>query len=172
MAKATGRERGRPKGTTNVPVGTSPVPAAIQVLTPREARDKADLYLLKNLPKYLKQLHKRAMGVKAIRTTKEGSEVYEVPPDPETLRYLIDRALGKTPQRTEITSEEGGGVIFVPWVPSQEPKKLEEGNVIDVTAKSIPISESDDYDVPEEGEVRKATVPHAAHSAEEQREGR
>lgn len=99
-------------------------------------RDKAELYVAKNLPKYLRTLHKLAMGLALTRKTKEGPEIFLVPPDRQALQYLIDRGLGKTPDRQEIVGADGETIAAViPWAPvialspPEEPEDTVEAKV-------------------------------------------
>mgnify|MGYP001613334974 FL=1 len=43
--------------------------------------------------------------------------LYTTAPNLAALQYLSDRAMGKVPQRYEITGDEGGPVEVVPWMP-------------------------------------------------------
>jgi len=99
-----------------------------------EAIRKAELYVTKNLPRYLKKLEELARGVTIMKPSKRGEPtVYTTPPDRQALEYLIDRGMGKPPQRFEFTGEGGGPVGITPW--ATIPK--DDSDIIDVKAKVI-----------------------------------
>ena len=106
-------------------------------VTQREAMDRAEMFVAKNLPKYIRKLDELAMGVYVEKQTKDGPEVYLTPPNPQVLEYLIERGMGKVPQRYELTGEEGGPVQVIPWLPAED-----TGEVIDGTARTLPIPAS------------------------------
>src|SRR3972149_1579876 len=92
----------------------------------------AELYVSRRLPKYLKKLEELAMGVLVltVRKDKEGSEtatVYQTPPDRAALEYLIDRGMGKAPQRFEIEANQGPPQLPQAWAPDELPEGVIEG---------------------------------------------
>lgn len=91
-----------------------------QALTKEELREKAEMYNTKNLPKYMKKLHELAMGIVVQRIGGKGAPtIYAISPDRAALTYLIDRGLGKTPDRHEITGADGDAVqMVIPWAPA------------------------------------------------------
>lgn len=111
-----------------------------RVINEKEAIGKAEARTRKRLLKYIKKLEELAAGVYMVepkrtmgadtelvmRDTESGEErvigqnlvVYKLQPDLKALAYLIDRAMGKAPQRYEITGEEGGPVQVIPWMPA------------------------------------------------------
>jgi len=99
----------------------------------KEAMERAELFVAKNLPKYLKKLHELAMGITAVKDTKAGPKIYMEPPDRQALQYLIDRGLGKIPDRVELTGEDGGPMAIIPWMP----KRLLDEQVIDGEARDV-----------------------------------
>ena len=103
-------------------------------VTNKKAIDKAEMYLRKNLPKYLKILEELARGVKVQRLTDDGETTYMVPPDRAALVYLLDRGMGKIPQRMEITGESGGPMQFLAWA---GPEELARGEIIEGESKQI-----------------------------------
>ena len=105
-------------------------------ITKSEAVEKSELYVAKNLTKYLKKLHALAMGITVAGLKRGEAVVYEVPPDRAALETLIERGMGKAPQRHEITGEGGGAVEIIPWLPAA-PEVME---VIDVTASPLSLS--------------------------------
>ena len=108
-------------------------------ISKREAIEKAEMYIAKNLPRYAKKLHELAMGI-TVEGIKRGEPVvYLVPPDRGAIEYLMERGMGKAPQRHEITGDQGGAIQIVPWLPAPE---IIEGDVIDVTPElvSLPIA--------------------------------
>ena len=117
----------------------------------KEARSKAELFVVKNLARYVKTLHERAMGVLALKPDKtltlvaintetgeqevigEGLTVYRTPPDTQVLQYLIDRGLGRTPQRHEIAGDRDSPLQIIAWAPAG----LTADQVIEGEAKLI-----------------------------------
>ena len=118
-----------------------------------EAMEKAEMYVVKNLPKYLKKIHQLAMGIMAVKETKDGPMGYSIPPNQSALEYLVDRGLGRIPQRHEITGQEGGPMEFIPWMPAGI------GEVIDAKVVSnVPSDPSDaavDANWTEQGEEQE-----------------
>lgn len=97
------------------------------------AMELAEMYVVKNLPKYLKKLHALAMGIMAVKDTKDGPQAYAEPPSFAALTYLADRGLGRIPQRHEITGQDGGPIGVIPWLPrGMSP----EGEIIDAEVVS------------------------------------
>ena len=131
-------------------------PKVVRRITRKEAMEKADMYLLKNLPKYLKHLHALAVGIKTRRVTGDGKEVvYDVAPDRQALEYLLERGMGKIPQKMELTGEDGGGVKIIPWMPMSALPALNKGEIIDGTARVINVPEASSALVRSEGEVEE-----------------
>ena len=81
------------------------------------AIDKAELYLAKNLPEMTNLLLELARGVIVMEEDKDTGQprVYAKPPDFKALSFLVDRVMGKTPQRLELTGKDGGPQEFVAW---------------------------------------------------------
>ena len=120
----------------------------------KDAIQKAEGHIRKwrNLKKYVSGIEELAAGVLLVEAAKsndpwseivirntetgeeriigEGLRIYRSAPSREALQYLVDRALGKSPQRYEITGDEGGPVQVVPWLPTLEPDLI-EGEVVD-----------------------------------------
>ena len=121
-------------------------PKVVQQIDRMAAIDKAEMYIVRKLPRYLKKLHELAIGITAVRNTKDGQQVYEIPPDRIALEYLVDRGLGRTPQRHEVTGQAGGPLEVLPWMPAGMLKQPEmeaiEGHATEL--QDIPISEADD----------------------------
>ena len=107
-------------------------------VTSRVAVEKAEAHVRRNLKKYLKKLEELAQGVViaepskklgdfevVVRYPQTGQEtvvgqnltLYTTAPSLPALQYLSDRAMGKTPQRYEITGDEGGAIEVIPWLP-------------------------------------------------------
>ena len=125
-----------------------------QRISNKEAIEKAESHVRKwgNLKKHLKKIEELAMGVYMVTPTRKGGPsdlilrdtetgkeellgrdltIYKVGPNLLANQYLVDRALGKTPQRYEITGDDGGPVEVVPWLPAIEaPVDYIEGEVI------------------------------------------
>lgn len=100
-------------------------------VTQRGAIRAADLRITRRLPKFLKKLEELAEGVLLVRPNKKGEPVvYTQPPDRAALEYLIDRGMGRTPQRFELTGEDGGPMEIVPWAPMPGGEVV-EGEVVE-----------------------------------------
>ena len=125
------------------------VPRVAKQVDRAAAMEIAEMYVVKNLPKYLKRLHALAMGITVVRDTKGGPQIYSVPPDRAALESLVDRGLGKTPQRHEITGEGGGPMEILPWRPRE---MLTEGDIIDAeVVQNISQPQTDDIVGEQEG---------------------
>ena len=84
----------------------------------KQAIEKAEMYAARTLPKYIKLLEGLARGVLVVMTNKKGDEeVYRIPPDRQALQYLMDRGMGKTVNKTEITGEDGAAIVVTPYIP-------------------------------------------------------
>ena len=102
------------------------------------AMEKAELYIVKRLPQYLRKIHALAMGVFAVKETKDGPKIYAVPPDRTALEYLVNRGLGSIPQRHEVTGQAGGPMEILPWMPAGLLNKPDGPEVIEGHATRIP----------------------------------
>ncbi len=103
-----------------------------QALTKEELREKAEMYNTKNLPKYMKKLHELAMGIVVQRIGKGGPQIYAISPDRAALTYLIDRGLGKTPDRQEITGKDGDALqMVIPWAPAAQIEPPDDENTVE-----------------------------------------
>ena len=114
-----------------------------QRISNKEAIEKAETHVRKwgNLKRHLKKIEELAMGVYMVAPQRkggpsqlilrdsdtgkeellgEGLTIYQTEPSLQANQYLIDRALGKTPQRYEIETEVGGAVSIIPWLPEIE----------------------------------------------------
>ncbi len=114
-------------------------PVVAKTIDRAEAVEKAEMYVLKNLPKYLRKIQELAMGVMVAKDTKLGPKIYAEPPNLQALTYLADRGLGKIPQRHELTGEGGGPVTVLPWAPAGMID--EDKNIIEGEATEVPIDE-------------------------------
>ena len=96
-------------------------------VTPKEAMERAELFIRRNLPLNLNKLHELAMGAVVMETDGRSGKVkvYKTTPDKDALKYLIDRGMGKVPERFEVTGEDGGPVTIQAWA---EP--IIEGEVV------------------------------------------
>ncbi len=114
-------------------VQTDDGPVVAQQLTKEELREKAEMYNVKNLPKYMKKLHELAMGIVVQRIGKGGPQIYAIAPDRAALEYLLNRGLGKTPDRHEITGAEGEAVqMVIPWAPVVQIERTgDDDNVVE-----------------------------------------
>mgnify|MGYP001559384108 CR=1 FL=1 len=86
-------------------------------VTAKEAMERAELFIRRNLPLNLSKLHELAMGVVVMEIDGRSgkTKVYKTPPDKDVLKYLIDRGIGKAPERFEITGQDGGPVTVQAW---------------------------------------------------------
>ena len=113
-------------------------PRAPRRVTSKMAVEKAEAHVRRRLKKYIIGLEELAKGVViaepakrgygydvVLRDSETGEErvvgrnltLYTTPPNLAALQYLSDRAMGKVPQRYEITGDEGGPVEVIPWMP-------------------------------------------------------
>jgi len=91
-------------------------------VTRQEANEKAELYIVKNLPKLVSRLMELAMGVTMAKRGKDGNvNIYVEAPDRQAAEYLVERVMGKVPQRHEVTGDEGGPMKIMPWAPALPP---------------------------------------------------
>ena len=95
----------------------------------KDALQKSERQLARNLPKYLKKLEELAMGKVLMSKTDATGEVviYALPPDRQALQFLVEHAKGKAPQRFELTGDEGGPLEFVAWA---APENIIEGELV------------------------------------------
>lgn len=122
----------------DVPIRVRPTNLATKVRQ-KDAIKKAEKYTKGQLYKRIRKLEELANGVYLIRKARKnekerelclrdpetgevevigfGIDVYRTPPDRAANEYLIDRGMGKVPQRNEITGADGGGVVVIPWIP-------------------------------------------------------
>ena len=126
-------------------------PRAPRRVTSKMAVEKAEAHVRRRLKKYIVGLEDLAKGVViaepsrrgagyqvVLRDEEDGTErvvgrnltLYTTPPNLAALQYLSDRAMGKVPQRYEITGDEGGPVEVVPWMPPT-------GYIVDVDYKVL-----------------------------------
>lgn len=113
-------------------VQTKDGPVVAQALTKEELREKAEMYNVKNLPRYMKKLHELAMGIVVQRVSKGGPQIYAIGPDRAALEYLLNRGLGKTPDRHEITGADGGAIeTVIPWAPAAQIEAPDDENVVE-----------------------------------------
>ena len=117
-----------------------------KVIDSKSAIGKAEERTRKRLLRYIKKLEELGQGVYLVEPKRklgndtelilrdsDGTErvlgtnvvVYTAAPDIKALAYLIDRAMGRAPQRYEITGAEGGAVQIVPWMPAEEVDSIE-----------------------------------------------
>ncbi len=126
-APAASGEGGRLSDAEIVPVRQG---GKLVKVSQHEAIRRAELYVTQKLPKYLKKLEELANGIVVMKPNKRGVPVvYSVPPDRQALEYLVDRGMGKPPQRFEFTGE-GGPKEPIPWAPAPD---VIEAEVRDVT---------------------------------------
>jgi hypothetical protein len=126
-----------------------------RVIDEKEAISKAEARTRRRLPRYIKKLEELGAGIYLVEPKRSGSldtelilrssdgtervlgqnvAVYSTPPDLKALAYLVDRAMGKSPQRYEITGKEGGALTIMPWasVPKEDPEDTIEGESIEI----------------------------------------
>ncbi len=83
----------------------------------KQAIEKAELYLARNLPKNLKLLEAIARGVLVTEKTKDGEEIYRLPPDRQAVQFLIEHGKGKPASKLELTGEDGAPIVVTPYIP-------------------------------------------------------
>jgi len=83
--------------------------------------------IAKKLPTLLQAIYDLAVGVYVSEETKDGDvHVYREKPDRQALQWLMERVLGKTPERHELVALDGTAIV-IPWMPkSAEPPALPE----------------------------------------------
>jgi len=101
---------------TILPILSAP-PIPARKITERSAFEKADKRVRRKLYKYIEKLEELAMGVLIQKEDKKTGlpTIYKVAPSREALQYLIDRGLGRIPQRFEMSGNDGGPLEIVPW---------------------------------------------------------
>ncbi len=113
-------------------VQTDDGPVVAQQLTKEDLREKAEMFNTKHLPKYMKKLHELAMGIVVQRIGKGGPQIYAIAPDRAALEYLLNRGLGKTPDRHEITGADGESVqMVIPWAPVAALEAPDDENTVE-----------------------------------------
>lgn len=113
-----------------------------KVVNQKEAVERAEMYVAKNLAKYLKKLEELAMGVTVMKESKKGEPmIYVEPPDRQALEYLIDRGMGKSPQSFEVKAGHEAEVPLLPWAPHE---RLGQGDIVDGEAKEIKKAEAEE----------------------------
>ena len=133
------------RGSRNQIIVVDGKPKVAKVISRAEAMEKAELYIVKRLPQYLRKIHALAMGVLLSKETKDGPKIYMVPPDRTALEYLVNRGLGSLPQRHEVTGQAGGPMEILPWMPAGMLKQPDGPEVIEGHAtrvEDIPIEEA------------------------------
>jgi len=108
------------KPVEQIPVELTPKRKPRREISQATAVKKAELYVSRKLPKYIKKLEELAMGIMMVKTDREGNEnVYAVGPDRAALEYLVDRGMGRAPQRFEIQAGDGGNQLPPAWAPDE-----------------------------------------------------
>ena len=106
------------EGETTTPISFAIPKVVPRAIRPKTAIERAEKKLQRNLPRYITKMEDLAQGVTMLEV-KDGKErIYTKPPDRAALEYLIDRGMGKTPQRFEMTGADGGPVEVLPWLPA------------------------------------------------------
>ena len=110
-------------------------------LTEKQAVTKAETRVRRSLARHIRKLEELAKGVYIVEPTRKGHkpkvlilrdsesgeeevlgfglEVYKTLPSREALQYLIDRGMGRPPQRQELTGAEGTPITVIPWMPQE-----------------------------------------------------
>ena len=156
-------------------------PRAPRRVTSKMAVEKAEAHVRRRLKKYIVGLETLATGVVlaeparrgngyqvVLRDEETGEErvvgrnltLYTTPPNLAALQYLSDRAMGKVPQRYEITGDEGGPMEIIPWLPSGA---IIEGEYNEVREGRLPERVSAEAETP--GQLLDS-VPDATEEAE------
>ena len=143
-------------------------PQVVKTIDRAEAMEKAEMFVVRNLPKYLKKMHELALGGFYVQKTdqKGNLKVYTALPDRAAIEYLIERGLGKIPQRHEITGEGGGPLEVLPWAPAS---LLNQG-FIDGEAKDVS-EESEDEEAEDGAEGAEAGSEEGAEEELPEDEG-
>jgi hypothetical protein len=128
-------------GSNQIVISDSGKPVVAKTIDRAAAVDKAEMYVLRNLPKYLRKIQELAMGIQVAKDTKLGLKIYAEAPNLQALTYLADRGLGKIPQRHELTGEGGGPVTVLPWAPVG--MLDEDKNIIEGEATEVPLVEEE-----------------------------
>ena len=134
------------RGAPNQIIVVDGQPKVAKVISRAEAMEKAELYIVKRLPRYLRKLHDLAMGVFAVKDTKEGPKIYTTPPDRTALEYLVNRGLGSLPQRHEVTGQDGGPMAVIPWMPASALSPVDESKVIEGEVTNVEMAAEDASD--------------------------
>ena len=122
------------------------------------AIEKAETHVRKRLRGYLRKIEELAKGVLLVGQTPKGHAprelilrdpetgeeenlgflvVYKTAPSLKALQYLSDRAMGKPPQRMELTGDGGGPMEIMPWRPMTEAEAAEMEQVFDVEGEVV-----------------------------------
>ena len=119
-----------PDKVVEVEVPLAPKKRPRREVSQASAVHRAEMYVSRNLPKYLKKLEELAMGVALVKPSRKGEPVvYVQAPDRGALEYLVDRGMGKAPQRFEIQADAGNRQLPQAWVPDELPEGVVEGEV-------------------------------------------
>lgn len=118
-------------------------------LTPKEALERAEERVAKQLLKRIATMERLAEGIWFEEVLPDGVKrvVYKKAPDRVAVQYLIDRGMGKPPQAYEVTGDGGGPIEFMPWLPSATVAKKE---IIDVPERSREVPAPETRYLPEE----------------------
>jgi hypothetical protein len=85
---------------------------------------EVEALLRARLPVLIQRMFDLAEGIVCVdyvvdpETGEEVPRAYKVPPDRQALQFLIENAIGKVPQRLEMTGKGGGPVQVIPWAPT------------------------------------------------------
>ncbi len=98
----------------------------------KDAIERAEMFTARHLPKYLRRLEELAHGIEVEEARADGETVvYAVGPDRQALQYLIERGMGKVPQRVELTGDEGGPMEILPWAAAGALTEVEDIEVLE-----------------------------------------
>ena len=136
-----------------------------QRITEDTAIEKAETHVRKRLRGYLRKIEELAKGIRIVGTTPKGHVprelilrdpesgdeqslgfglvVYQTEPNLKALQYLSDRAMGRPPQRMELTGDGGGPMEhIIPWRPMTQEEANQVEQVFDVEGEVIERTES------------------------------
>lgn len=104
----------------------------------KDAIERAEMFTARHLPRYLKRLEELAHGIEMAEVRGDGETVvYAVSPDRQALQYLIERGMGKVPQRVELTGDEGGPMEILPWAAAGALTDVDEVEVLEGEFKEV-----------------------------------
>lgn len=100
----------------NKPLSQLVLNSCMYTLSPAERRAIENKHVNEKITsrsgELVERLFESANGVQAVKYTKDGEYVYDVPPSTDAAKYLLDRALGKPTATVETTLSPGKGAAI------------------------------------------------------------